>query len=346
MSDTPRRHKRSPRLDEIAEAAGVSVATVDRVLNERDSVSAASRHKVVQAARRLGVQRLLPLVSNRLIRIDLLLPANRTPFFNALSASLQQHIQMLDKRVLVQRREMDAADEALMVQHILRATPARQGLIVTAPDTPAIRGALNQVIARGEPVVTMVTDVAATGAHAYVGIDNFKAGRTAGLLLRRLCVSAGRVLVLSTRQDYVAHDQRRKGIQSELAGSMLGCEFSEATLDDADQCFYAVSKALSRTDAGIAPLVGIYNTGGGAPGIAAALQKHGLLGRMAWVGHEASAEHRRLLAAGQMDFVMDQDAPAQAIAALQHMLFAHGLVDAAPPPSHPEPRLYCAANLV
>ena len=32
------------------------------------------------------------------------------------------------------------------------------------PDTAAIRGALNQVIARGESVVTMVTDLAATAA--------------------------------------------------------------------------------------------------------------------------------------------------------------------------------------
>jgi len=344
MTEAKRWRKSSPRLDEIAAAAGVSVATVDRVLNERDSVSTASRQKVLQAAKRLGVPRVLPRVNSKLVRIDLLLPTNRTPFFMRLKESLQQHIQMLDRSVLVQRREIDPADEAQLVRHILRPTPTRQGLILTAPDTPAIRQAVDVAIARGEPVVTMMTDVALQGAHTYVGIDNFKAGRTAGLLLRRLCATSGRVLVITPHHDYIAHAQRRLGIQSELAGSMLGCEFSDATLDDPDQCFFAVRRALARTDA-TQPLVGIYNTGSGAPGIAAALQQHGLLGRLPWVGHEATAEHQPLLRAGHMDFVMDQDAPAQAIAALQHMLAANGLLDLPPVAPQPEPRLYCAANL-
>jgi transcriptional regulator with XRE-family HTH domain len=47
----PRRRKRTARFIEIAELAGVSASTVDRVLNERGSVSAAARERVVAAAR-------------------------------------------------------------------------------------------------------------------------------------------------------------------------------------------------------------------------------------------------------------------------------------------------------
>jgi len=59
MPDTLARRKRSARFAEIASAAGVSLSTVDRVLNERGSVSEKARRLVVDAARRLGVPRTL-----------------------------------------------------------------------------------------------------------------------------------------------------------------------------------------------------------------------------------------------------------------------------------------------
>lgn len=81
MNSSPIRwRKRGPRFDEIAVAAGVSVATVDRVLNERGSVSSTARERVVAAARQLGVGRILPELHHKLVRIDLLLLLNETRF--------------------------------------------------------------------------------------------------------------------------------------------------------------------------------------------------------------------------------------------------------------------------
>lgn len=59
MSDTtddPERHASACTLKEVAEAAGVSVAAVSKILNNRDGVSAASRKRVLQAVERLGYQ--------------------------------------------------------------------------------------------------------------------------------------------------------------------------------------------------------------------------------------------------------------------------------------------------
>jgi hypothetical protein len=50
----PRRRKRSANFAEIAKLAGVSASTVDRVLNERGSVSTAARERVVAAVRELA----------------------------------------------------------------------------------------------------------------------------------------------------------------------------------------------------------------------------------------------------------------------------------------------------
>ncbi|WP_241025600.1 LacI family DNA-binding transcriptional regulator, partial [Burkholderia sp. Ac-20384] len=55
----PRWRKRTARFDEIAALAGVSTTTVDRVLNERGSVSAQARERVV-AAEFARMQRMPP----------------------------------------------------------------------------------------------------------------------------------------------------------------------------------------------------------------------------------------------------------------------------------------------
>ncbi len=349
MTDAlPARRKRSARFADIAAEAGVSPATVDRVLNERDSVSVAARDKVLAAARRLEVNRHLPTAHQKLIRIDLMLPDNPTPFFRALRQALDLHIQLLDRRVVVQRVVLDPGHEPRTIDRILATRPPRHSLIITAPDTAGIRHALQGVVARGESVVTLVTDVACERAHAYVGIDHTQAGYTAGTLLRKAVNRPGRVLLLGSRADYAAHLARGRGCAQALHDSGLVLETAPDTLDDPDRCYFSTLSAL-KTVPGQAPLVGIYNTGAGSEGIAHALQRHSLMqvggpGRVVLIGHEASDEHRHLLQTGVMDFTIDQDAPGHALMALRHALHAQGLLEEAP--SGPiQPRLYCAANL-
>jgi LacI family transcriptional regulator len=346
---TAARRKRSARFADIAAEAGVSPATVDRVLNERDSVSAAARDKVLAAARRLEVNRHLPTAHQALVRIDLMLPDNPTPFFRALRQALDMHIQLLDRRVVVQRHVLDPGDETGTVERILATRPPRHSLIITAPDTADMRHALGCAMARGESVVTLVTDVACKPAHAYVGINHTQAGYTAGTLLHKLIGRPGRVLLLGSRTDYAAHLARGQGCAQALQGSGLVLETAANTLDDPDRCYFSTLDALRACARDQAPLVGIYNTGAGSEGIAHALRRHGATpaagsGRVVLIGHEASDEHRHLLQTGVMDFAIDQDAPGHALMALRHALYTQGLLEEAPL-GPIQPRLYCAANL-
>ncbi len=43
-----------PTIVDVAQRAGVSTATVDRVLNARPGVTAPNRHRVLQAAKDMG----------------------------------------------------------------------------------------------------------------------------------------------------------------------------------------------------------------------------------------------------------------------------------------------------
>jgi len=339
-----KRRKRSPRFVEIAAEAGVSASTVDRVLNERGSVSEQARRRVVAAAQRLGVPRLLPSPAHELIHIDVLLPDNRTPFYMRLRSALAGACAILDKRIVVHRRIVGELDEASLIRGIVAASYRRRGLMIAAPDTPRVREALRQILDRGEAVVTVVSNVADVPGIAYFGIDNYRAGRTAGLVMSRFARHPGRVLILSGWNEWSGHLERTAGCRDALinAAPHLICDdFKFETRDDENRCFVAVAEALRG-----AGLAGVYNGGAGSAGIIRALEQFDPERRVTWIAHELSDDHRLYLKTGALAMVIDQDPDMQAFKGLRY------LVERADPNANPtrlspgcEFHLYFAENL-
>ncbi|MBN3722676.1 LacI family DNA-binding transcriptional regulator [Burkholderia sp. Ac-20379] len=344
MAETPSkaRRKRAPRFADIAAEAGVSEATVDRVLNERGSVSATARERVVSAAARLGVTRRLPDTRHGIVHVDVVLPINHTPFFRRIDAALQRAISALDQRIVVHRLRVDDRPDEF-TQAMVSPPYPRAGLIIASPSSPSTIAALSAVAASGVPVVTVVSDLPEVDRRRYVGIDHYEAGRTAGYALGRFCGGVGNVLVLPAVRDYLAHRERVRGCVDELAEHFPGCRAivpDADTRDDPSRCYAAVQSTLREQ-----PIEGIYSTGDGAEGIESALKRAGRLGRVTWVGHEIDDVHRRLLDARQMDLVIDQDPDGQAIAALDYLLRASGETTGGVTPAFDgEFRLYMPTN--
>ena len=344
-SDSPPRRKRGARFVEIAQLANVSAATVNRVLNERGSVAAETRARVVAAAKQLGVPRLLPDPRHGVTRLDVIIARSPTPFFRRIELALQRSMQMLDRRIVVHRHVLDEDDDVAIAHAIANPPQRRDGLIIVARDTPPVREALRTAIARGMPVVTMVSDIGDIARLHFAGIDNLLAGRTAGHFIGRLAGPKGRVLVLSNSLRYRAHVDRTDGCRAVIAERFTGLVCGEVIecFDDSDRSFHAVDTAL-RARSG-KDVVGIYHSGAGSAGIAAALLRHGREHDVVWVGHELSDEHREQLALGHMDLAIDQDPDGQVLSAMQHLLNACGYLDAAPAGGPNEFRLFCAENL-
>jgi LacI family transcriptional regulator len=306
-----KRRKRSPRFLEIAAEAGVSPSTVDRILNERGSASEKTRRKVIAAAQKLGVPRILPSAAHELIHIDILLPDNRTPFYLRLRAALASAGAILDKRIVLHRRIVREADEALLVRSIVKPAYRRRGLIIAAPDTPSVRQALRDILDRGEAVATVVSNVSDVPGASYCGIDNYRAGRIAGLILGRFARRAGRVMFLSGYNDWAGHQERTAGCRDVLSGSYpdLRCDASPfETRDDEHRCYVAVAQALRSGG-----LAGLYNSGAGSGGIKDALDQFDSERTVTWVTHELSDDHRSYLQSGALSMVVDQDPDMQAL---------------------------------
>ncbi|PXW93984.1 LacI family transcriptional regulator [Sphaerotilus hippei] len=343
----PPRRKRSARFIEIAAAAGVSTATVNRVLNERGSVSAATRARVVAAAKQLGVPRLLPDPRHGLTRFDVVLADSPTPYFRRLDRALQRSAQTLDPRILIHRHHVDADDVARVQAALTRPGHRRDGLIVALHDSEVVREALRSQIERGVPVATLMSGIGDVPGLHYAGIDNHHAGRTAGHFIGRLARGPGRVLLLTNSLDYRAHVERMQGATEVLAERhpQLACSAPVTCLDDPDRCQIELRQALAQAQRDQVPLVGLYHSGAGSAGIAAVLQRLTPAHRPVWIGHEISDEHRNLVRLGLMDLVIDQDPDGQVATSLHHLLHATGYVEQPAPGEPNEFRLFCAENL-
>lgn len=342
------RRKRSARFIEIAAVAGVSETTVNRVLNERGSVSPETRARVIAAARQLGVPRVLPDPRHGLTRFDVVMARSTTPYAHRLDLALRRIQQMLDPRILIHRHIVDGDDERRVLELLAGSVHRRDGLIVALRDSPAVRTALQQQLARGVPVVALMSGIGALEGVRYAGIDNVAAGRTAGHFLARLARRLpGRVLILTNRLDFRAHAERVRGCQQALAERQpqLQALAPVACGDDPALARIALEAALQDARRDGVPLVGLYHSGAGSDGLARVLRQLTPPERPVWIGHELSDEHRPLLRLGLMDLVIDQDPDGQVAASLHHLLHATGHVEQPGPGAPNEFRLFGPENL-
>jgi LacI family transcriptional regulator len=315
------------RFHDIAAAAGVSLSTVDRVLNERGGVSDAKRLKVIEAAKTIGTKRHLPPPTSGTLHFDVLLTQDHTEHYQRLERALNEYGSLLAPRVAIHRSVWTDRTQHQMLDFVRKPGHRRHGLLVViAQDTPDVTAALSDAIAASTPTV-LLSGLEVASQHVYAGIDNHAAGRTAAILMGPRLKKVGRIALLAGSLTYLAHRQRVAGFTE-----VMRERWPEHTIvgpieihDRVDLARSAMQKVLADAD----ELVGIYNTCAASEGIHSALVSRGKLAHaLTWIGHEATSEHETMVRTGMLSMVIDQDARAQVQAALQELLFANGDIDA------------------
>ena len=291
-------------LASIASKADVSIATVDRVLNDRPGVKERTRQAVLHAAQSMGY--FGPQEAEEPgIRMDFLLPAGTNSFM----AMLRKHlVEEIDARTEVSGRvhQVDSfSEEALAAKLIdLKGTSDAVGLV--ALDHPNVSEALDQLAESGTKIATMVSDLPSFKTVGYVGIDNRAAGRLAGYLIGRFLSASheAKVAVFIGSPSYRGHEEREMGIRSILARefSQLSISSIHEINDDREQAYVAAKKLLkdNKPDA-------IYNIGSGNQGIARALKEENLADKVVFIGHDLTSATRAMLLDGTLDAVIDQN---------------------------------------
>ncbi|MDH2069259.1 LacI family DNA-binding transcriptional regulator [Pantoea sp. GD03673] len=305
-------------LKEVARRAGVGLATVDRVLNERGGVAPETVHRVLQAAREVGLNRILPEEHRHPWQIELLLSSNDSFFFQQLAQDFTEIASNLGYRRLTLHRTFVPEAQPERLARLIRQGGERDGLIVFAHEHPAIYEALDHCKTRGVPVISLVTDLPGAARLCHVGIDQMQAGRTAAQLLGKMVHQPGEVLMVSGHQDYSAHRQRIEGFRD-----LITRRFPHLQLRDvlaAQENRDALSKLLEKQLVKSGNLRGIYNTGLGNTEIGQALARHRQLNQCVWITHELYATTRTLMAQQSVALTLDQNTRQHAQLAVQLML--------------------------
>ena len=146
------------KITDVARAAGVSTATVSRVLNQPDMVVRDKREKVLAAVRALNYapnSLAHGLRAGQVRTVTLLVGDISQPFHGALAKSMDREGQRLGYRVLL--RDLDRReDRTIAALNQLRTSESYGAVLATATDldTPPVRAAVAAARTRGVVLVT------------------------------------------------------------------------------------------------------------------------------------------------------------------------------------------------
>jgi len=314
------------RLEDIARHTGLGIAAVDRVLNGRGGVRPETARRVLEAARLLGASRVLPAPWRRLLRFDVVLVQSDSSFFRSLGQAFRTEAAAAGYPVSLHLTFLDKSDRAGLVRCIDAAAAVSQGLALVAEDDPDICMAIARAAKKQLPVVTLVTDLPGSVRIAYIGIDNFAAGRAAGWFISRTSSARGDVLVVCGDPAYSGHAERLAGFRSALATYAPGLTLREVLIGHDDPAI--THERLRSVLPSYPALAGFYNTGGAVAAAAEALGAAGL-DTTIHVAHEMTPTNAALLRAGRLHLAIDQNPALQARRALSWLQAACGL--SAPP---------------
>lgn len=298
-----------PGVSDVALRAGVSTATVDRVLHQRLGVRQATVQRVLKAAAELAYlpegdlyARLAPPP----LRITFLLPKGTSRFISMLGDMVgYSHEQWAPFNVKCRTELVESFDPQVLAAALLRHGRRSDGLVTMALEHPAVREAVATLAARGVPVLTVISDLANSQRAAYIGLDNRAAGRTAGYLIGRFIGSRrAKVALIAGSLSYAAHQEREAGflhVIEEMFNSLDVVGLREGH-DDTHKNYRQTRVLLDQHP----DLAGIYNIGGAADGVARALKEAGRVGKVVFVGHGLTPDTRGLLIDGTMDAVITQ----------------------------------------
>ncbi|PHQ69232.1 MAG: LacI family transcriptional regulator [Sneathiella sp.] len=300
-----------PTVNDIARVAGVSLATVDRVINHRPGVRNVTIERVHKAIKELGYVRdtaAANLARGRVYNFHFLLPESNNEFV----AMLEQQISELSDVMAFERTKLSfervpAFDPQAMARIISKMVPQDvDGVAIFGPETPSVRDAIDQIKKHGVAVVALVSDLPSSERDHFVGIDNIAAGRTAGQLMGHF-LAGGRKKVLVVTGSMLARDhlERRLGFDQVMTESFADVDVlpSLEGRDDPKLLERLLPDAFATTP----DIAGVYSSAAGNAGLINFLQRNGLDDKVIVVGHELTSLSREALAQGTFDAIISQD---------------------------------------
>jgi len=311
MGNHGRNMSLKPTVNDIARVAGVSLATVDRVINGRPGVRSVTIERVYNAIQELGYVRdtaAANLARGRVYNFQFLLPESNNEFVTSLEHQITNISKVLSfERTRIGHEKIPAFNPQALTNFLSRMNPATvDGVAIFGPETKAVQEAVDHIKKSGVSVVALVSDLPSAERDYFVGIDNIAAGRTAAQLMGHFLPNGqGKVLVITGSKLARDHLERRQGFDEVINESFEQVEVlpSLEGLDDPD----LLEKLLPGIFAQNPGISGIYSSAAGNAGLINFLRKSNLEDKVKVVGHELTPLSREALESGSFNAIISQD---------------------------------------
>src|SRR3954447_14886967 len=219
MSDIAQRRANGPSrmtIREIADLAGVSIATVSRVLNGRDDVSDETRELVRRVVQEHGYtvsRSARSLSAGRTGLVGVLVPLVYPVYFSAILSGVAEALYEQDLRVLLSPTGHEHDREVSLLDRLVQG--ATDGALVVLPEESSAE--LERLLDQGyrfvvvDPLLPLDDRVPAVSAAHMSGADQ--------AMRHLLGLGHRRIAAITGPPGWVATEARRLGYQAALAAA-------------------------------------------------------------------------------------------------------------------------------
>ena len=295
-------------IPDLAKAAGVSVATVNRVIGGSGKVREATMQRVLQAAEEIGFYGAAAIqgrvrAARPKDRFTVLLQQPSRKFYQTLGAHLEKAAASFkDRDVALTLEYMDDLSPDRVAAKMLELGSTSEGLAIVAADHPLVSEAIDTLSEGGTPVLGLITPLTAQHNVGFVGLDNWKVGRTAAWAFDHICKEEGKIGILVGSHRYRNQDLNESGFRSYFREYSSGFSLLEPL-----STFESSAAARDMTEVFLREhpdLVGFYISGGGITGALAAIRDTGRAGNLVTVGYELFETTKAALIDGTLTFLI------------------------------------------
>jgi len=288
-----------PTIKDLARAADLGVATVDRALNGRPNVRQETLDRVLNAAERIGYP--TRALSKRrddairpLVRFGFVLHKGSQEFYQNFARELQRAVDLrtdIRGRATIRFAASQAPEDfASAISETARHCDA---IATSAINHPTLTDLVSDLTTAGTPVFALLNDFAQGVRQNFLGLNNVKVGRIAAWAIVTQVREAGKLAVFVGGNRWHGHQLRETGFQSyirEYAPELKVLD-TVVNLETRQVTYEATLELLNRQP----DLRGIYVAGGGMEGAIAALREARPAGKVALVVNELTTDSRKAL---------------------------------------------------
>lgn len=208
--------------NQIAKMAGVSRATIARVINNKDDVQEETRQKVLDIINATGYRPNIAgkvlAIQRKQLKIGCLIVDADNPFYDELIFGINEQIEkiksygieaIVERCTPVSEKQIERIDYMLS-QHI-------DALVIQPLETSLLFEKLSSLTEEGIPVVTLNADLPGFTSFCYIGNDFYRCGNVAANLMELFTNGNCNIGIITGFPNATAHTDRINGFKDYIA---------------------------------------------------------------------------------------------------------------------------------